>query len=86
MAWTELEMARGSYRFRTTRWTLISAALCASPDGRRALDDLCRIYWPPLYAFARRRGLDSHASLDATQGFFVEFLSDALLKYVCLVT
>jgi len=47
----------------------------ARDDGDRALAELCEAYWPPLYAFARRRGYDEHAAVDATQGFFLDLLS-----------
>ena len=36
----------------------------------RELGDLCRAYWYPLYAFARRKGFHREDAEDATQGFF----------------
>ena len=45
-----------------------------TPDGRAALGQLCRIYWYPLYWFARRRGQTPHDAEDLTQGFFAELL------------
>ena len=35
-----------------------------------ALASLCRTYWYPLYAFARRQGYKSDDAADLTQGFF----------------
>lgn len=61
--------------FLTTRWSVVLAGARAAPVERRAaLDDLARAYWPPLYAYARRRGADADAAADLTQGFFTLFL------------
>src|SRR5919205_274309 len=49
-------------------WTLVPR-LC-----RRALGDLCRLYWYPLYAFVRRRGYSADDALDLTQGFFTRLI------------
>ena len=50
-------------RFRTTRWSaILVAAESRMPGSQDALTELCRLYWHPLYAFARRRG---HAPPDA---------------------
>lgn len=42
--------------------------------GRAALEELCGAYWYPLYALARRRGLDANAAEDAVQGLFADLL------------
>lgn len=61
--------------FATTRWTLVAAARDpAAPEARRALADLCRLYWYPVYAHVRRRGHGRHAAEDLTQGFFARLL------------
>ncbi len=61
--------------FATTRWSLVLAAGDdASAHGREALEQLCRAYWFPLYAFIRRRGHDADAAQDLTQGFFARLL------------
>jgi len=44
--------------------------------SRRALEELCRAYWFPLYAFARRRGSGPAEAEDATQGFFAHLLEN----------
>ena len=36
-----------------------------------ALAELCRLYWYPLYIFARRRGYSPDDAQDLTQGFFL---------------
>ena len=61
-------------RFLTTRWSLVARAGSGSVDAREALEGLCASYWYPLYAFARRRGLDHHASQDAVQGFLARLI------------
>ncbi len=45
-------------------------------EGRRrdALAALCRAYWKPVYAYARRRGHDLEDSRDLTQEFFHRLL------------
>src|SRR5207247_94431 len=50
--------ASHSARFGTTHWTVV---LNASQGAEEALVRLCRIYWPPLYAYIHRRG---HALLE----------------------
>lgn len=61
--------------FRATRWSLVArAASPAEPAARAALDELCRLYWQPLHAFACRSGLGATDAEDATQSFFAEFL------------
>src|SRR6266513_4353004 len=56
--------------FATTHWSLVVAAQGQSPAAEESLEKLCRIYWRPLYAFARRQGYDSEEARDLTQGFF----------------
>ena len=61
--------------FATTRWTIVLQAGGPTTDGSaRALEQLCRTYWYPLYTFARRRGLTQHDAEDVTQGFFAFLL------------
>ena len=61
--------------FATTRWSLVRAANQAPvASARGALEELCRTYWYPLYAYARRRGHEPADSEDLTQGFFAQLL------------
>lgn len=62
--------------FAPTRWTLVCAASerVASPEAERALAELCRLYWYPLYAYVRRCGHGAHEAQDLTQEFFARFL------------
>jgi RNA polymerase sigma-70 factor (ECF subfamily) len=61
--------------FHTTRWSLIlNSADLQAPESRGALSELCRLYWYPLYAFARRSGRDPADAEDLTQSFFLHLL------------
>ena len=50
------------------------------PGSQAALSELCRLYWYPLYAFARRRGYAQQDAQDLTQGFFLHLLEKRSLK------
>jgi RNA polymerase sigma factor (sigma-70 family) len=50
------------------------AAQSQAPEGQSTLAQLCRIYWYPLYMFARRRGRSPDDARDLTQGFFLHLL------------
>ncbi|MFA6289103.1 MAG: sigma factor [Opitutaceae bacterium] len=64
-------------RFAATRWTVVlKAREKHSPEVGEALETLCRSYWPPLYAFARRQGRSPHDAQDLTQAFFARLLED----------
>ncbi len=66
--------------FVTTRWSMVLAAgLSSSAESERALAQLCRAYWYPLYAFVRRQGHSAHDSEDLTQGFFAHLLEKKAL-------
>jgi RNA polymerase sigma factor (sigma-70 family) len=70
-------------RFRTTRWSaILVAAESQMPGSQSALTELCRLYWYPLYAFARRRGHEPPDAQDLTQGFFLHLLKNRALKHV----
>ena len=43
----------------------------ASPERAAALEKLCRAYWLPICAFARRKGWNEEDAKDLTQQFFV---------------
>ena len=56
--------------FATTHWSLVLTAQGQSAAAEAALEELCRIYWRPLYVFACRQGYDPEEARDLTQGFF----------------
>lgn len=59
-------------RFATTRWSLVVAAGTPDePDSHAALTELCSTYWPPLYAYVRKRGNSAEDARDLTQEAFV---------------
>ena len=61
--------------FPETRWSLVfSAAREPSVASAAAIESICRAYWFPLYAFARRSGRSPHDAQDLTQEFFLRLL------------
>lgn len=68
--------------FVTTDWSAVRRAGDGSAaSAGDALESLCRSYWPPLYAYARRRGFGPEDSRDLTQGLFADLLSrDGIAK------
>lgn len=69
--------------FATTRWSVVLTARDATTrNASAALETLCRIYWRPLYGYARRRGCSPHDAEDATQGFFATLLEKEYLQDV----
>ncbi len=66
--------------FVTTHWSVVLAA--GEENARNhteALEELCRAYWPPLYAFLRRDGQSPEQAADLTQGFFAQVLERGVL-------
>jgi RNA polymerase sigma factor (sigma-70 family) len=64
----------GNPQFQTTHWSLVAAAASKSPEAQAALEDLCRTYWYPVYAFIRRRGHQPSDAGDLTQEFFARLI------------
>ena len=64
-----------------TRWTLIAKARTATPEGARARDELCRMYWYPVYCYIRRSDHEAGDTQALLQRFFAHFLaSDAFVQ------
>ncbi len=62
--------------FATTHWTVVLAAgKRHTPQSDGALEELCRTYWFPLYAYVRRRGHTKEDAEDSVQAFFARFLA-----------
>ena len=67
----------GPREFTTTHWSLVGAAVpgaASQSRAREALEELCRAYWYPLYAFVRSRGYSAIDAQDLTQAFFARII------------
>jgi RNA polymerase sigma factor (sigma-70 family) len=57
-----------------THWSVIHRLKAEDTVGRdRALAEVCRTYWQPLYSLARAWGRSPHDAEDLTQAFFSGF-------------
>ncbi len=62
--------------FHTTHWSLVlEAGQGGHPGSHAALDELCRLYWYPLYAFVRKRGRSHADAQDVVQAFLARLLA-----------
>jgi len=69
--------------FTTTHWSVVlTAGSSTSSEARAALEELCRTYWYPLYAYVRKRGRSPEDAQDLTQGFFARLLAYDSLRDV----
>ena len=67
----------GPRQFVTTHWSLVNVARgdeASQTRARAALEELCRAYWYPLYAFVRSRGHSATDAQDLTQAFFARII------------
>ena len=64
--------------FQPTRWSLVIQSQGQGEQAKRALGDLCRAYWFPLYSWSRRFGATPEDAEDYVQGFFVQVLQKQL--------
>jgi len=75
----------GPRQFATTQWSLVGAAKfdeASQTRAREALEQLCRAYWYPLYAFVRSRGYSAADAQDLTQAFFARIIETGGLASV----
>ncbi len=76
-------LAIGAGRFALTRWSVVLAAgRNESVHVHEALEELCRTYWHPIYAFIRRDGHSPEDAQDLTQEFFARLLEKNYLGAV----
>jgi DNA-directed RNA polymerase specialized sigma24 family protein len=72
--------AEGSASLPTTHWTVVLKAAQSQEFGASAaLAELFRLYWYPLYTFARRFGHSPDDAQDFTQGFFLRLIEHKTL-------
>lgn len=67
--------------FVTTHWSVVLAA--GEVDAAKALsalEELCRTYWFPLYAYVRRRGHQPEEAEDLTQEFFLRLIEKQTVR------
>jgi RNA polymerase sigma factor (sigma-70 family) len=66
--------------FSQTRWSVVLRAR-SDDDGeaRKALDTLCRSYWPPIYSYIRRWSSSPQEAEDLTQNYFLNLLGRGYL-------
>jgi DNA-directed RNA polymerase specialized sigma24 family protein len=68
---TNTDAPQPAGRFQTTHWSVVLlAGQEQSAERAAALEKLCRAYWHPIYAFARRKGCGEEDAKDLTQQFF----------------
>jgi RNA polymerase sigma factor (sigma-70 family) len=69
-------------KFPETQWTLVQRAQSSDPtdEMRRALEDICKRYWLPIYAFIRRSGQQGADAEELTQEFIVRLIDGEYLS------
>jgi len=78
-----MEGSRSPDRFSTTRWSVVLSCMDSGGDeekARKALAELCRTYWRPIFAFICRRGYSVPDAQDLTQDFLLIVIEGDLLK------
>ncbi len=65
-----MTQSSGQDAFRETRWSLVVQAR----DSREHLEELLRLYWPPVFSYVRARGRSVHDAADITQAFLTHVL------------
>lgn len=69
--------------FATTHWSLVLAAADpSSSQAAEALEQLCRIYWYPVYGYVRGSGVGPEEARDLTQEFFTRLIEKDFLAAV----
>lgn len=74
-----MDLACKPPQFPATRWSIVLAASGGGQTARAALEELCRLYWFPLYAFARQWGCSPEDAEDETQTFLSRMAAEDLL-------
>ncbi|MEQ1748963.1 MAG: ECF-type sigma factor [Prosthecobacter sp.] len=67
--------------FPTTHWTLIQCVQEGTPEeAAKAMEEICKNYWFPIYAYLRRSGRGVHDAEDITQAFFQQLIAEETIK------
>jgi RNA polymerase sigma-70 factor (ECF subfamily) len=78
---SEFPIPEAARQFASTHWSLVVAAGQRNlPESEAALTSLCRLYWYPLYAYARRHLTNIEDAQDLTQEFFARLLEKDYLR------
>jgi DNA-directed RNA polymerase specialized sigma24 family protein len=62
-----------AYMPTPTRWSVLEQA---QQGSQLAMEEFFQIYWPPVYAYFRAKGLQEADAKDRTQGFFLRWLEN----------
>lgn len=66
--------------FPSTSWTLVRRVKNGGvADAAEAMNEICRQYWYPIYAFTRRHGFPTHDAQDITQTFFQRIVTSGAI-------
>ena len=72
--------AHAPHDFRTTHWSMVlRAGREPGPESAAALEQLCQVYWFPIYAYVRRHEADPENAKDFTQDFFARLVGQNLV-------
>ena len=68
--------------FVTTRWSLIRQRMAPGAPSRvdPGLEQLCQIYWRPIFTYIYREGYSAADAQDLTQDFFIRIMEGNLLE------
>ena len=59
---------------------MLAAGDVGSTNAHAALEELCRTYWFPLYAYVRRQGHNLEEAQDLTQEFFLRLIEKQSIR------
>ena len=65
--------------FPATRWSLVARVRDRGSQSRPALEELCRLYWRPVFIYARKAGHSREDAEDLTQSFFASLIEKDLI-------
>jgi DNA-directed RNA polymerase specialized sigma24 family protein len=68
-------------QFRETRWTQVRRAKLDSPEGQRALSELCAAYYEPVTAFLRSTLPDPDSALELSHAFFARLMAGGAIAH-----